>query len=211
MLRILRKRFPPVTAPAGPAKPAPAPPATWPSRPLPPSAEGRFRVALRALQQKIAASNDPRAARYRCWLAKLEAGADDRVIQWHSICPRTSGAIGAAWVVGPCDITAGGAVNQAQLQAAIKSVGDVERANEQLTFMNHMRSEILFNHEMLSEKFHLETFRQFHDEVNRTIEKLDEWANAPMGGSSAMPSAYRAIAGWIGRQQGKANSVYSCL
>jgi hypothetical protein len=194
------------------ATPPPKPPA-WvdTAAPLPADAEERFRAALRVLELKAQASTDARAWRYRCWLSKLKAGADDRVIKWHRICPRTSGAIGAAFIVGPCDITAGSAVDQAELQAAITSVDDVEQANRRLRFITHIRSDILFTHEMISESLHLESFRTLHDEVGRAVAKLDLWANNPMGGSSAMPRAYIAIKDWIGRRQRDAKSVYSCM
>ncbi len=210
LLKILHDRFPPdvpATVPKPPAAPAPV----WPSEPLPPADKARFQVALDALNQKVAGTTDPRAWRYRCWLAKLAAGADDRVIEWHRICPRTSGAIGAAYVIGPCDITAGNSVDQAELEAAIKTVPDVESANQRLKFITHMRSDILFTYELTSPDLHLENFMRFHDEVNAAVTKLDQWANSPMGGSSAMPSAYISIKDWIGARQRDPNSVYSCL
>lgn len=210
LLKILHDHFPPDGS-ATPPKPSAAPAPVWPSEPLPPADTARFQVALDALNQRVAGTTDPRAWRYRCWLAKLAAGGDDRVIEWHRICPRTSGAIGAAWVVGPCDITAGSSVDQDELQAAIKTVGDVEPANQRLKFITHMRSDILFTYELTSPQLHLENFMRLHDEVNAAVTKLDQWANSPMGGSSAMPPAYVSIKDWIGAQQRDPNSVYSCL
>jgi hypothetical protein len=157
--------------------------------PLPANAEQRFRVALTALELKAQASTDARAWRYRCWLSKLKAGADDRVIKWHRICPGTSAAIGAA----------------------ITSVDDVEKANSRLRFITHLRSDIVFAHEMIGDSLHLESFRMVHDEVTQALGKLDLWAHNPMGGSSAMPRAYIAIKDWIGRRQRDPNSVYSCM
>jgi hypothetical protein len=205
LLKILRER-----AAAGPQPPKPP---AWvdTAAPLPADAEQRFRAALRALELKAQASTDARAWRYRCWLSKLKDGADDRVIKWHRICPRTSGAIGAALIVGPCDITAGSAVDQAELQAAISSVQDVEAANRRLRLITHLRSDILFTHEMIGESLHLESLRMLHDEVGLTVDKLGLWANNPMGGSSAMPRAYIAIKDWIARRQRDPSSVYSCM
>jgi hypothetical protein len=210
LLKILRDRFPAAVSPA-PAPPPPAPKVVWPSEPLPPADKARFQVALDSLKQMVAASNDARSWRYNCWLSKLAAGADDRVIEWHRICPSTSGAIGAAYVVGPCDITAGSSVDQAALEAAVKSVPDVEPANQRLGFITYMRSDILFTYEMTSPQLHLENFRRMHDEVNATIVKLGQWADSPMGGSSAMPPAYVSIKDWIGALQRDPHSVYSCL
>lgn len=208
LLKILHDRFPAALAPAPP--PA-APTVVSPREPLPPADKARFQAALDSLRQLVAASNDARVWRYNCWLSKLAAGADDRVIEWNRICPSTSGAIGAAYVVGPCDIGAGMSVDQAALQAAIKSIPDVEPANQRLGFITYMRSDILFDYQMTSPQFHLENFRRMHDEVNAAIVKLDQWANSPMGGSSAMPTAYVSIKDWIGMRQRDPNSVYSCL
>jgi hypothetical protein len=205
LLGILRER--------AAASPVPPTPPAWvdTAAPLAADAEKRFHAALKALELKAQASTDARAWRYRCWLAKLKAGADDRVIKWHRICPRTSGAIGAALIVGPCDITAGPAVDQAELEAAITSVDDVEAANLRLRFMTHLRSDILFTQEMVGESVQLESLRMLHDEVSRAVGKLAIWANNPMGGSSAMPPAYVAIKDWIARRQRDLNSVYSCM
>ncbi len=142
---------------------------------------------------------------------KLAAGADDRMIEWHRICPSTSGALGAALVVGPCDITAGRSVDQAELEAAIKTISDVEPANQRLKFITHMRSDILFTYELTSPDVHLENFRRFHDEVNAAVTKLDQWANSALGGSLMMQPAYVSIKNWIRARQRDPNSVYSCL
>ena len=49
-----------------------------------------------------------------------------------------------------------------------------------------------------------------HDMVVMAIDKLDKWANNPMGGSSAMAKEYVSIKDWIGRRQRDPKSVYSC-
>jgi hypothetical protein len=211
MLGLLRQRFPSEKEPAQPApQPAPQPAWIWPTHPLPPDAQGRFQAALAALKQDVAATTDPRAWRYRCWLAKLEAGADDRVITWSAICPRTSGAVGAGLIVGPCDVATGGvlAIDQRELESAINSEG-VERANQRLKFMTYMRTDILFS-SMISRNQQLENFRMLHDDVNRAVSKLDIWGDPGLGGGSAMPPAYRAIKAWIGHKQDDEGSVYSC-
>jgi hypothetical protein len=198
-------------ATAPPATPAP-PAVTFVNEfePLPANATGRFSAALAELERQIAASGDSRTWRYLCWLAKLKAGGDDRVIQWHRICPRISGALGAAYIVGPCDITAGSAVDQTELEAAIHAIADVEPANERLQFITYMRSNIVSTYDFAATSLQLENFRTFHDEVIRAVDNLDKWANNPMGGSSAMPPAYVAIKDWIGTRQRDATSVYSC-
>jgi hypothetical protein len=91
------------------------------------------------------------------------------------------------------------------------SVQDVEAANRRLRLITHLRSDILFTHEMIGESLHLESFRMLHDEVGLTVDKLGLWADNPMGGSSAMPRAYIAIKDWIARRQRDPSSVYSCM
>jgi len=209
LLELLRDRFPSPQAPMSP--PAPVPVQVWPASPLPSGAEGRYRAAVGELSALVSGSPDPRVWRYRCWLAKLAAGADDRVVEWHRICPRKTGAMGAAYVVGPCDLTAGSAVDQTDLETAVRSVADVEGAGLRLGFITHIRSEILFTKDMVSPGLVLENFQRFHDEVGAAVDKLDLWANSQMGGSSAMPKAYIAIKDWIGARQRDQNSVYSCL
>lgn len=211
LLKILADRFPPVSK-EEPPKPEPV--VVFPSNPLPVAAEERFRAAVVALREKVRITSDPRANRYRCWLAKLEGGGDDRVIQWHRICPSTSGAIGAAMIIGPCDLTAGMPIDQTEIEAAIRSVADVEPADKRLSFITHMRSQILFSKEMTADNVHLDNFRQFHDQVVSAIDKLGTWADSPIPldrPSAAMPRAYVALMAWIAARQKDPRSVYSCM
>jgi hypothetical protein len=190
------------------ASPTPAPISLY--QPLPPEAQERFTLAAQSLRDKIDASSDPRVRRYRCWLDKLQSGGDDRVISWHRICPTTTGAIGAAFIVG-CNIGAGQAVDQAELQSAVRSTSDVETANERLRFITHTRSYIVLTNEMTSGDVHLLSFRMFHDAIHLALHNLELWSNAPSGFASGMPTAYRAIKAWIRRLQDDPRSVYSCL
>ena len=113
--------------------------------------------------------------------------------------------------VGPCDISAGPAIDQAELQAAIRSLADVEREAPRLGLITHVRSHIVFINEMTSESVHLENLRRLHDDVVLAVDNLEKWSDAPMGGSSAMPPAYRSIKAWIRDRQGDARSLYHCL
>jgi hypothetical protein len=72
-----------------------------------------------------------------------------------------------------------------------------------------MRSAIVVAYEMTSQP--LEALRIYTDGAGRAVDNLDKWANAPMGGSSAMPTAYRAIKDWIMSRQQDPNSLYSCF
>jgi hypothetical protein len=119
--------------------------------------------------------------------------------------------------VGPRDFSAGTTVDQARLEAAIKSEQDVEKANKQLYFITYLRSDILFTYEMTRSSGHLQSFRQLHDQVVQAVEKLDKWSGQDsswgggLGGSTAMPNAYQSIRDWISSRQGDQKSVYSCL
>jgi len=185
-------------------------PLLWFTDPLPPSEFHRFEKAIKDLEIKAFSTQDPRRWRYLCWIEKLKLpNVDDRIIGWNKICPKTSGAIGAAFVVGPCDLTQGTPVDQAALERSIRSVSDVEIANKSLQFITYMRSQVVVSFEMTS--LPLESLRMQTDNAGLAIEKLDKWANAPLGGSSAMPPAYRAIKDWIKKRQGDPKSLYSCF
>ena len=73
----------------------------------------------------------------------------------------------------------------------------------------YLKSDIVVSEEMTA--LPLENLQALHDEVIRAIDKLDKWANSPMGGSSAMPTAYVSIKDWIGDRQRDARSIYSCM
>jgi hypothetical protein len=133
---------------------------------------------------------------------------DDRIIRWNRICPQF-GAIGAAFVVGPCDLTQGTPVDQGALQRSIRTVSDIEAANRSLRFITYMKSAIVVSFEMTSQQ--LENLHMDTDDAGRAIEKLEEWSNAPMGGSSAMPQAYRALKEWLRTRQTDPKSLYSCF
>ena len=203
LLDILRRSLP---AAQPPPRPAPAPAFISWHEPLPASAQARYDAAVRSLTLKINTSLDPRAWRYHCWLAKLARGADDRLIPWAVICPPEGVRPPTS---APCEFRR--AVDQAALQSAIRSVSDVDAANKRLSFMIHLRPQILSNFELLSDKFHLEALRDVHDQVQLTVDRLGEWANVAFGGSSSMPRAYRAIKDWIGQRQSDPNSLYSCI
>jgi hypothetical protein len=198
--------------PPPPPQPTPQQPAAlvWPNAPLPTSEIHRFQKAIEDLETKAYSTTDPRRQRYLCWIEKLKKpDVDDRIIRWNRICPKISGAIGAAYVVGGCDPTLGIPVNQAAFERSIRSVSDVETANKSLEFITYIRPDIVVSYEMTSQQ--LESLRMVTDEAGRAIEKLNFWANNPMGGSSAMPPAYRAVKDWIMMRQKDPKSLYSCF
>ncbi len=202
-------RATPSLAPPQPA-PSPAPQLVWPTSPLPPSEAGRFVSALNKLEARVKSTPDPRNWRYQCWFQKLRnSNVDDRVIRWSKICPAISGAIGAAYVVGPCDISMGYPVAQEKIEKGVRSVADVDTVGQSLGIITYLKSDIVVSEEMTS--LPLENLRMLHDDVQRAIDKLRNWADSPMGGSSAMPTAYVSIKDWIGGRQRDPKSVYSCL
>jgi Putative peptidoglycan binding domain len=189
---------------------ATTPVSVWPTHPLPPSESARFVTALANLENKVAASDDPRKWRYQCWFEKLKTSdVDDRVIQWGAICPSTSGAIGAAFVVGPCDIERSMGPTQEEIEKAIRSVEDVDAVGQSLGILTYLKADIVVSEEMTA--LPLENLQMMHDDVQRAIDKLGKWSDAPLGGSSAMPPAYVAIKDWIASRQDDSNSLYSCL
>jgi outer membrane protein OmpA-like peptidoglycan-associated protein len=208
----LSRRVEVILKAAAPAPtPKPTPVFVWPPFPLPPSEIERFNSALAKLEAKVKADNDPRKWRYECWFEKLKkSDADDRVIRWSKICPATSGAIGAAALVGSCDISVGGfPVKQDDIEKRIRSIPDVDTEGVKLGIIVHLKADIVVSEEMTS--MPLENLRMLHDDVQAAVSNLDKWANNPMGGSSAMPVAYVSIKDWIGRRQRDPKSVYSCL
>jgi hypothetical protein len=206
LLGILAK----IPSPAPPSAPAPkpAPALVWGTMPLPASEAPRFNTALSTLEDLVNKSNDPRKWRYQCWFKKLKAGADDRVVEWGRICPAKYGATGAAYIVGPCDLMWGTPVSQDVIYKNVRSIADVEANGADIGIITHLRSDLVVAVEMTALPF--ENLQTTHDMVVMAIDKLDKWANNPMGGSSAMAKEYVSIKDWIGQRQRDPNSVYSC-
>jgi len=196
-------------APTAPA-PKPDPVSVWHTRPLPASESARFDAALRHLEELVNKSSDARKWRYQCWFEKLKAapGADDRVIEWSRICPAKTGALGAAYIVGACDITWGTPVSQDDIYQNIKSIADVDAKGDDIGIITHLKSDFVVSEEMTS--LPMENLRTTHDMVVMAIDKLAKWADNPMGGSSAMAKEYVSIKDWIGQRQRDPKSVYSC-
>jgi len=203
MLGILAKK-------AETAEPTTPAAVVWPTEPLPPSETPQFDTALRGLEGLVAGTTDARKWRYDCWIGKLKRpDVDDRVVEWARICPSTSGAIGAAFVVGPCDLRIGMRPSQQEIENAIDSIDDVENKGSTLGIITYMKSDIVVGNTTAS--LALDNLRMTHDDVQAAVRKLDQWANSPTGGSSAMPDAYISIKDWIGQHQSDPRSLYSCF
>jgi hypothetical protein len=205
MLEILAK-IPPPPPPKPESKPAPTPVFVWPTEPLPASESARFDAALASLRKRVAASNDPRKWRYDCWFEKLKrSDVDDRLIEWPRICPVT-GVV--PLTVGPCDIAKGRPVDRQTIHKAIRSVADVDANGAGIGIITHLKADIVVAGEMTAMPF--ENLQTTHDNVTRAIDKLEKWADVPLGGSSSMSPDYVSIKEWIGRRQRDPASPYSC-
>ena len=188
----------------------PSKPDVWNFFPLPPSETNRFMRALFELEIKVRRSNDVRRRRYLCWIDKLKyRDADDRVIPWSLICPVTSGAIGAAFVVGKCPLGGVGyPVKQDDIEKRIQSVSDVDAVGQSLGIIRYLKSAIVTSAEWSFDP--MEGLRILHNDVQDASRKLEQWSNSPLGGSSAMSKAHVSIKEWIRRQQRYSRSVYNC-
>ena len=211
LLGILAAKTPAASSstPSTTTPPKPDPVFVWSTEPLPASESPRFDAALKHLEGLVSKSSDARKWRYECWFDKLKMpDADDRVIEWSRICPAQTGAIGAAYIVGPCDITQGTPVDQNVIYKNIRSIPDVDAKGPEIGIITFLKSDFVVSEEMTS--MQLENLRATHDRVVTAIDKLDKWADNPMGGSSAMAKEYVSIKDWIGQQQRNPKSVYSC-
>jgi len=179
-------------------------------QPLPAKDLPRYENAFSALRLALTDDVPPLAERRReeCWLEKLaRVDVDDRVIWWETICPRESMA--SSPFVTSCDLAFRN-VSEQDLHAEIEGLDDVERVNDRLRFVQHVRSAIVFNHELGAAP--ARNFRLAIRQASKTVDTLDKMANAMgLGGASAMPRYYRALAGWLGERQGDVRSVLSCF
>jgi peptidoglycan hydrolase-like protein with peptidoglycan-binding domain len=183
-------------------------PEIWFTKPLPISANERFLAALADLEQKINTSADPRDWRYKCWIGKLEnPSCDDRMIEWDRIYPNVGGA---PLVIGARDLAGPSPIGEDTIYNSIRSISDVDLNGDSISLFTHMKSAILQTFEQYGPGVALENLRGDHDRIIKAIEKLDFWANLPLGGSSAMPVYYVSIKDWIGRNQNNPLSLYSC-
>ena len=182
-----------------PAVPPPPPPAPipWPEK-------------LKKLQYEVEHSNDPQKERFLCMLKAMENRRDDRVIFWSTIAP------GPEWVA-PLGVEGRGIgkalIDSQWLYNKIKTVRDVDT----LPYGNGMpRSDtfVISFHKYLFETAapSIGILRAANAEIVKTHVMLDRWANQNMGGSSSMPTCYRAIKEFI-RLQEKSDypSVINCI
>ena len=188
----LRKIYLPAVPPPPPPKPIP-----WPDK-------------LKKLQYEVEHSNDPQKERFLCMLKAMENRRDDRVIFWSSIAP------GPEWLA-PLGVEGRGIgkalIDSQWLYKNIKTVRDVDT----LPYGNGLpRSDtfVISFHKYLFETASpsIGILRAANAEIVKTHVMLDRWANQSMGGSSSMPTCYRAIKEFIRLQeQSDYPSVINCI
>ncbi|BAL08862.1 hypothetical protein BJ6T_35880 [Bradyrhizobium japonicum USDA 6] len=177
--------------------PPPPKPIPWPDK-------------LKKLQYEVEHSNDPQKERFLCMLKAMENRRDDRVIFWSTIAP------GPEWVA-PLGVEGRGIgralIDSQWLYKNIKTVRDVDL----LPYGDGMpRSDtfVISFHKYLFETAEpsIGILRAANAEIVKTHVMLDRWANQSMGGSSSMPTCYRAIKEFIRLQeQSDYPSVINCI
>jgi hypothetical protein len=159
--------------------------------------------------------NDPRRSTYMCILSKLVgdgmSNVDDRVIFWNDILPEPFASTPpGVRRRGHKQLSRG--VTQDWLHTNIRNwqMVDAQPAREGLVgfgmFVTSLRKALYVPVETK-----LVGLRGMVNEILETHEFLDQWANMPLGGSSAMPTEYRAIKDWVWRQENQSHAVLSCV
>ena len=182
------------------------------NKPLHPSLNSQFDKALYDLWVKVYTSSSISYSNrdtLLCWLSKLRnPNVDDRVIQWIKICPNTTGAIGAARIVGPCQIGGYPRPSQLEIENTFRNADDIDLEGQRLGIFNYIKTAILVsNHWSIDPVYSIVKMKE---ETFASVHKLHLWANNPMGGSSLMHPSYRAIKDWLQRRQGDKKSLYPC-
>jgi hypothetical protein len=169
---------------------------------------------LKKLKYEVEHSNDPLKTRLLCMLDAMENRRDDRVIFWHDIAPDDN-------VVSPLGVIKANPLEKRFIDAQwlydhIKTWQDVDA----LPLSNGISSQsfVVSLHKFLCETMSPGTMppllihlRGAHDSIVETHEMLYRWANVPLGGSSSMMVAYRAIQEFVRLGEGSQGSVLRCI
>jgi hypothetical protein len=185
-----RKIYLPVAPP-----PPPPPPIPWPEK-------------LKKLKYEVEMSNDPQKERFLCMLKAMENRKDDRVIFWSDIVPDPQWAV----PLGVETRFGKGMIDPQWLFKNIKSVKDVDL----LPYGNGVpRSDtfVVVLHKFLFEisDGSIGALRAANADIVKTRDMLEKWANVQMGGSSSMPTAYRAIKEFVRLEENSDGSVLNCI
>lgn len=189
--------------------PVPRAPLVFPSRPLPPSFDTQLDAVLTELEAVLNAGSDSRKTRLLCWINKLrDPSADDRMIEWETICDRVSHA---ASPFSTACLVKGIFTTEQDMKKHIHNMQDVESANSKLKFMTHVKSQLVMTNQFADGPSQLNSLKTMHDEITKTVHVLENMAtNHPISGGAA-PDYYLAIRAWIKGQQANTRSPYSCM
>ena len=148
------------------------------------------------------------AIQLNCWVHKLgEASLDDRVIEWTRICPNLQTGPGKASSVCEPPMT----VAEESLYQSIKTISEVEPANNQLYFFAHLKSEVLDLQQSFPnndrDQFVVDQLLHLIRNVNKATQELDAMAASTEQGG--IPRHYRSLREWIARKRSEPNSLYS--
>jgi len=222
MLGILRNKIATAPAPSPSSQSSPRQPDVHDvvlnlltrNAPLPASLEPEFHQAAQRLNS-ILSSLDRYGSKLSqnqtqslfCILSKLLQGGDDRVILWGEICP-------AKFINFQNNMCVFGfrPMDQDLFFRYIKSKSDVEKANEQLHFIHHLKTEFLNMHLVYkrgAERGILEQLLVTIAHINITTHRLAVMLDPNLAPSSR-PVYCRAIKDWIAEQESNPNSVYAC-
>ncbi len=174
----------------------------------PPPRKKTWQEVVIEIRLELDTSPNPRKPRLLCMLEKLEKGGDDRVIYWNHIAPNDQ-------IVAPMWIERRGLgitpVDQQWLWDNIKTWQDVEKQppGNGMGFTKFVTSlRLQFVDPITVNLFQLS---DMHDRILKTRDMLEKWANVDVGGSSSMPTDYRAIKEWVRRVENNAASVTNCF
>jgi hypothetical protein len=148
------------------------------------------------------------AIQLNCWVHKLgEANVDDRVIEWTRICPNLQTSPARASSVCEPPMT----VPEESLYQNVKTMAEVEPANNQLHFIAFVKSEVLDLQTSFPgndrDQFVVDQLHHLIRNVNKAKQELDAMAASTEHGG--IPRHYRAMREWIARKSAEPNSLYS--
>jgi hypothetical protein len=143
-----------------------------------------------------------------CWVHKLgEADLDDRVIKWTRICPNLQTGPARASSVCEPPMT----VPEESLYQSVKTVDEVETANNTLYFMAHLKSEVLDLQTSFPgndrDQFVIDQLLHLIRDTEKAQQELDAMAASTEHGG--IPRHYRSMREWIARKSRDPKSLYS--
>jgi hypothetical protein len=143
-----------------------------------------------------------------CWVHKLgEADLDDRVIKWTRICPNLQTGPAKASSVCEPPMT----VPEESLYQSVKTVDEVETANNSLYFMARLKSEVLDLQTSFPgndrDQFVVDQLLHMIRDVEAAQQELDAMAASTEHGG--IPRHFRSMREWIARKSRDPKSLYS--